>query len=397
MNLDGAATGPGGPATTTRLLRTAYILLAVLYWMSLYFYVPALPTYVESKTQSLAVVGVILAQYGLWQAIIRVPLGVAADWRGRRKPFILIGLALAGSGALLLGTANSPGGLFLGRAITGLAAGTWVPLLVAFSSLFPPEQSVRASAILVFAGSAGRVLSTSSTGGLTLLGGQSLPFVAATAAAASALLVALTIRERSHPPRRPSWAGTGRLMARRDVLVPSLLSLVGQYTNWAITLSFLPLLAEQLGADEMATSFLVSMNLIAFTVCSLLSALAAERLGARRLLRFAYPLMSGAVVLATLAPTLPFLFVAQLALGVGWGFIYSVLMGLSIRFVDDAQRTTAMGLHQAVYALGMFLGPWLSGVLADAIGLRPMFGVTAAVVLVAALLLLRLVPERPAD
>jgi MFS family permease len=52
-------------------------------------------------------------------------------------------------------------------------------------------------------------------------------------------------------------------------------------------------------------------------------------------------------------------------------------MGMSIRHVADAERATAMGLHQAVYAIGMFGGPWLSGILADAMGIRPMFGVTA--------------------
>ena len=40
-----------------------------------------------------------------------------------------------------------------------------------------------------------------------------------------------------------------------------------------------------------------------------------------------------------------------------------------------AKRATAMGLFQAVYAIGMFTGPWLSGILADAIGLQPMFGI----------------------
>jgi predicted MFS family arabinose efflux permease len=37
-----------------------------------------------------------------------------------------------------------------------------------------------------------------------------------------------------------------------------------------------------------------------------------------------------------------------------------------------------MGIHQAVYAIGMFAGPWLSGILADGLGLRPMFWITAA-------------------
>jgi MFS family permease len=61
-------------------------------------------------------------------------------------------------------------------------------------------------------------------------------------------------------------------------------------------------------------------------------------------------------------------------------------MGLGIQQVADAERTTAMGLHQAVYAIGMSGGPWLSGVLADAIGIQPMFGVTAFVCLVLGLL-----------
>jgi MFS family permease len=53
-----------------------------------------------------------------------------------------------------------------------------------------------------------------------------------------------------------------------------------------------------------------------------------------------------------------------------------------------------MGLHQAVYASGMFAGPWLSGILADAVGLRPMLGITAAGRLALGLTLLRLVPRR---
>ena len=51
-------------------------------------------------------------------------------------------------------------------------------------------------------------------------------------------------------------------------------------------------------------------------------------------------------------------------------------MGLSIRDVADDQRATAMGLNQSVYAVGMFAGPWLSGILAERMGIQPMFGVT---------------------
>jgi MFS family permease len=371
-----------------------YIVVAFLYFIGLYLYVPTLPTYVQSKSENLALVGVILAQYGLWQAIIRLPLGIVADWVGRRKPFIVVGIALVGLGAWVMGTAESSSGLFVGRAITGLAAGTWVPLTVAFSALFPAQEAIRATAILTFVGSIGRVASTSMTGSLNGLGGYSLAFFLAAGAAGLAILVMLTARERPLPRRRPSVAGIGHLIARRDVLLPSLLAAVSQYANWAFTFGFVAILAEQLGATDVTLSLLISMHIGVVTVVLLVAAAVVNRIGARRVALIAFVLMSGAIGLAAWAPTLSFVFVAQFCMGIAQGLSYPVLMGLSIRDVDDAERNTAMGLHQSVYAVGMFAGPWLSGILADAIGIRPMFGVTAFACLAVSVFLIRLLPRK---
>ncbi|MNE90882.1 Major Facilitator Superfamily protein [compost metagenome] len=38
-----------------------------------------------------------------------------------------------------------------------------------------------------------------------------------------------------------------------------------------------------------------------------------------------------------------------------------LLLGLAIRDVELAGRATAMGLYQALYAIGMFSGPFLAG------------------------------------
>ena len=143
-----AVRAPSLGATRRRLMVGLYAGAAILYWMSLYLYVPTLATYCQTKTDDLALVGVVLSMYGLWQAIIRLPLGIAADWLGWRKPFIVAGLLLAALGAWAMGAAHGIGGLLVGRAITGLAAGTWVPLVVVFCSLFPPQEAVRASTLL---------------------------------------------------------------------------------------------------------------------------------------------------------------------------------------------------------------------------------------------------------
>ena len=369
-----------------------WVLVTLLYWISLYLYLPTLPTYAQSKSEDLAMVGVILAQYGLWQAISRLPVGIAADWLGRRKPFIMVGILLGGLGAWVMGHADTANGLLVGRAITGLAASTWVPLIVVFSSLFPPEEAVRATALLTFVGALGRVLATSLTGTLNERAGYALPFFLATGVAVLGVVALLPVPEKTHPPKRPTVGGIGRLITRRDVLLPSLLAAVAQYATWAIPLGFLPIRAEQLGATAVVQSLLVSLQLALVTVGSLVAAAIVNRIGARRLALICFVCLSAGIGGAALAPTMLFLFVAQFFIGLGQGVSNPVLMGLSIRRVVDAERTTAMGLHQSVYAVGMFAGPWLSGILADAIGIPSMFGVTALACIVFGVLLIRLLP-----
>jgi len=221
-----------------------------------------------------------------------------------------------------------------------------------------------------------------------------LAFSLAAGVAVLALLFMLPIREQSHPPQRPSVAGLGHLLTRRDVLLPSALAALGQYANWAITFGFMPIVAQGLGATDVQLSLLMSMHIGLVTIMTLVAAALVDRLGARRLATAAFVLLSAGIALAALASSLPLVFVAQFCIGVASGISYPVLMGMSIRYVADRERTTAMGLHQSVYAIGMFAGPWFSGILADALGLQPMLGVTAIGCLALSLPLLRLVPRR---
>jgi len=219
-----------------RLTIILYSVAAFLYWMGLYLYVPTLPTYVQSKSDNLAMVGIVLSMYGLWQALIRLPLGIGSDWLGKRKPFIIGGLTLVALGAVVMGTADDATGLLIGRAISGMSAATWVPLIVVFSALFPPEDAVKATSLITLIGTVGRVLATSVTGSLNALGGYPLAFFLAAGSAALAIVIIVCNKEETRAPKAPSLKGIGRLIIRRDVLVPSLLSMVAQYANWAATL-----------------------------------------------------------------------------------------------------------------------------------------------------------------
>ncbi len=373
-------------ADDRRLTLALYATAVFLFWFSQYVYIPTLPTYVQSKTTNLAVVGVVLSMYGLWQGIVRVPLGIAVDWAGWRKPFILVGLALAGVGAWTMATSINVEGVAVGRAITGLSTGAWVPLIVAFSGLFPPREAVRASALLTLFNSVGRILATTMTGPLNEWGGYSMPFLVATGVSALAVFSLLPLREEHRTSHAPSVGGIRQLLRRRDLMLPSALGAVQQYVNWAISFGFMVVLVKALDGNSMAQSAVVTVHIAMTALGNLLATCTAHRLGAKRLVYLSFVSLAAGTACAALSTSLPMLFVAPVFLGLGIGIGYPVLMGLSIQNIADAERTTAMGLHQSIYAIGMFVGPAVSGAIADAIGIQPMFAATAAACLVLGML-----------
>ena len=375
-------TEPSTRTVADRRLVALYMAAVFLFWASLYFYVPTLSVYVESKTTSLVLVGVVLAMYGLWQAIIRLPLGIVADWVGRRKPFISGGFVFAAIGALTMGLARGVAGLAIGRAFTGFAASAWVLLVVAYSGLFPPEDAVRASAMLSAVNAIARMIVSSLNGWLNTLGGYSLPFYLAAGTAILAMGVMCLVREPRRELTPRTWHDVGKLISRRDVLIPSFLGAVAQYAIWSSTFGFSTNLAKNLGATDVMLSILVSMNIGLVTLGNLATTAAVKKVGANRLVALSFVFVALGLGALALAKGLPLVFAGQILMGLASGVGYPVLMGLSIRYVDDAQRATAMGLYQAVYAIGMFAGPWLSGIAADALGIQPMFAVTGIVCLI---------------
>jgi MFS family permease len=221
------------------------------------------------------------------------------------------------------------------------------------------------------------VLATSVTGSLNNLGGYSLAFYVATGIAALSIILMVAIGEIRRPPARPSVSGIGRLIVRRDVLIPSLLSAVGQYAHWAISLGFMSVLVKQLGGTGVTQSLFATISIGLMAGGSLWASSMAGRIRGQRLVLASFAVIFVGTVIAAMSSSLLMLAIAQAVMGLAQGISYPVLMGMSIERVSSAERSTAMGLHQSVYAIGMFAGPAFSGAIAAAIGIQPMFAVTA--------------------
>jgi MFS family permease len=175
---------------------------------------------------------------------------------------------------------------------------------------------------------------------------------------------------------RPSAKGIALVIKRWDVLVPSLLAAISQYVIWATAFGFTPIVAKQLGASDIAQSMLISGYLMVLIVGNLSVSFLVKRIRLQQLMLFSFAMLVVGVGLISIATSLPIVFGGQLLIGVAAGINLPILMGLSIHNIGESERNTAMGLHQSVYAIGMFAGPWLSGILASAIGLRWMLTLT---------------------
>jgi DHA1 family multidrug resistance protein-like MFS transporter len=365
-----------------------FVAVTFLFWVALYLYVPTLPTYIKTKTVLLSKVGLVLSMYGLWMACSRLPMGIAVDCTGRGKPFIMAGLFIAAVGAVMMGAGNSLWMLTAGRAFTGIAAATWVPLLVVFSTFFKPDQAILASSLLTVSSSVGRMVATSLNGFLNGIGGYALAYYCAGVTGVVAIILMSFVSEKNQPRTGISIRSIAGLFLRKDVILPSLLSFVVHYGDWSITFGFLPILAHELGASDVVKSMLISLNIAAITSGNLLNTFLLKR---ARPLSF---LFSGVLIFffGTLcisrASSIPFVFTGTMCMGFAFGIMYPILLGMSIQKVDRRLRTTAMGIHQSVYAVGMFTGPWVSGIIADAIGLRRTFSVTGFFFLIASFVLI---------
>ncbi len=371
----------------------AFALATFLFWSSMYLYVPILAVHAENLGASAGLVGAVVGSYGLTQMLLRFPVGVASDRLGARKPFILVGIAAAGLGALGMGMTSDPAWLVLGRGMSGVGAAGWVAFTVLYAAYLEPGEVTRAMGRMAFIGGTAQMVSTYSGGLIAQNLGWSAPFYGAAALAAAGLLIASTLKEKALPARRDQPPrGLLRIGTVPLLVAVSTVTMLATWTQWATANSFSLVYAAHLGADRAELGFQSTLVQAAYTMAVLLSPYLVDRIGMRRVGVLGLTIQSLGALAVPFTDSLSVVALTQLMSGGGRGLTYPAMMGLSVRAVPDADRASAMGVFQAVYALGIFGGPATTGLLADHFGLESVFLVAAGATMVGIFVVMRHVP-----
>ncbi|MCL6459709.1 MAG: MFS transporter [Gorillibacterium sp.] len=359
---------------TSKRDHVIFIIVTLLYWSSLYIYVPVLPEFLKSRGLTLGITGVVLGSYGFIQLLVRLPLGIASDRFMKRKPFMMLGLIATAASCLVFPLSGFAWPL-VARILAGVSASAWVAFTVLYSSYFPSKDVARAMGSISVITAVGQLVGMLASGWVAdHWGYRSLFLIGAMFAVVGLAVVFLVKEPQGGVVREPI-----RLRNLKDVLTPTLLSvstlsILAHSVLFITMFGFTPLQAQVLGASKTGLTLLVCAFMIPHAFSNFISGrYISPKYGAGKTIVAGFVLSAICTLLIPVVPTYGLLALTQVFNGFAQGLHFPLFLGLSIRDTETDKRATAMGFYQAVYSVGMFAGPFIAGWLNDSYGLRSGF------------------------
>lgn len=384
---DRVGTSTRGRASTSGKRNIVIVGVATyFFWVSLFLYVPILPLHARELGANLEMVGIVIASYGIGQFIFRIPIGAGSDIIGR-KPFAVGALILSGVGAIWLAQASGPWPLFAARTLTGVAAAGWVAISVLFASYYPSNNTSRAMAVIMLVNTLSLVSATFVGGIMAEYFGNSSTFYASAGIGfAGALLILAAPEPRIVSATRYSFSTALSVLKSPLLLRISAIAIILQFVSFAVNFGFLPIHAENLGASKSEIGYITTAGLLTAVAGTLLSAWVVAKWGPTTAVVIAAIATFISLVLMTMTTDLLTLGGLQALNGFGRGMMLTVLIGLALVSAPVAVRATAMGSFQALYSIGMLLGPVISGPIAFEYGIEMVFWTAAGATVVGGVL-----------
>lgn len=339
--------------------------LALIYWLRMLGLFMILPVFSASAGQyagaTPVLIGIAVGIYGLTQAILQVPFGMASDRLGR-KPVIIVGLLIFVAGSVLAASAEQIEWVIVGRALQGAGAIS-AAVTALLADLTRPESRTLSMAVLGISIGAAFLLALV-TGPLLLAWlGLDGVFLAA------ALLGAVALLALAWVPRPPVAVAPARGGLRRALGAPGLRPLYGGIfvLHAVMTAAFvvIPLsLRDQFDVPAGAQWRVFAPVMLCSVLPLPLLIRWAER-GGRQSVVFAgcIALAAGALALAATAESVLLLGVALAGYFAGFNFLEATLPSLVSKAAPEAIRGAALGVYSSAQFFGAFVGGAAGGLL----------------------------------
>lgn len=353
-------------------------IVVILFWLSMYVYVPTLTPYAQKLGAGMQLVGMIIGSYGFTQMLVRIPIGVICDKTGNKKNFVIAGCALLFISGLGLYYAKNPISILIFRGLSGVAAGTWVAFTVLYTEYFNEDQAASSMGNILACNSFGNLIGVFLGGVLSQRYGQKSTFIVAFISAGIAFVLSFFVYEGQNNIK--SSVSVKKIISTgfdKNVLIPSVISIFLQAIIFSSMFGYTPAVNTSGGMTSFQLGLVSTFFLISKIGGAKLSGEYFEKnYGFGKSTSLGFLLIAIMTALTVNVSSNPILsYIVHAIGGCGYGITISLLMSYIISQTDKSRKTIAMGFFQSIYGIGMFAGPVISGYFIDWWGFRANFTV----------------------
>lgn len=360
-------------AASLKKHRYLFMVVSFLLWVPNFLYVPVFAPYIETLGANYTLVGIILSSYGITQLLLRLPVGIVSDLLKWRKPFIVFGMIASALSITLFLVTENLWLVLLARALAGVSAATWVVFAVVYPSYFREDEVHKAmssiSLIIVF----GQFIGMSLSGIIVDEFGWKAPFILGSVFGLLGVLLSFFVYEpKDRIDREPVKFNELTTVLKDPLLLKtSFLSIIAHSIIFSTMFGFTSNYALEIGFTPNELTWVVCAFMIPHAIATIfIGNTLIPKLGESTSLILAFLLISISTLTIPLFETKTLFLTNQLLHGFSLGLIFPLLLGMSIQNIELKVRATAMGAYQAIYAIGIFAGPFLAGIFNTMFGLQ---------------------------
>jgi len=374
----------------------------VVVLMGMSIMVPVLPLYAQSFGVGSAMVGMVVASFGLARIFTDIPSGHWSERFGRR-PFIIAGPAVFTVASFLCGLAPDFWTLVFFRFIQGLGSALYTTTAMSVLT----DISTREDRGRVFSLYQGTLILGSGLGptfgGLVAQGyGMRAPFFFSAFLGLAASLWAFLRIPETRPAVRDKEAnakivssgqpaqeagGLRSLLFNTNFLLVGMIGFGLHFTHTGARQTIIPLMGYgELGLNEVQIGFALTVISAIDCLVIFFGGMASDRFGRKVVIVPAFAVSAASLVLFAVGQTYALFLLSAAVYGVGRGIGGASPMAFAADIAGEGSHGVASGLYRTFADAGLMIGPVALGWIADASSFSRALYVNAGMLLLITLL-----------
>lgn len=346
--------------------QTARLLLVIgLFWFTQYVYVPYTTPFLLAQKVSADFVGLVVGFYGAIPFFTRLFVGIFSDKIGYYKPMIIVGCASAAVASLIRLYLPTGIGFLIANIISGFSSSMWMCFILFHTKTLTKENLQKGMGYVLAACNGGILLGFFASATLYEHFGMFLMCLLSVSGGTIATIISLSLKE---PPNNninpPKVSELLHVAYNKRLWFFSVIGMLQQGILMGTAMSFSNEVAHSLGASAWQIGIMTMTMTASYTASNLLSSThTAIKIGPGILMTLSQICMALYCVLMVTVDSVYALIPIQILLGTTGGFVFSWCSAEALSQIESYRRSTALGIFQSMFAIGMTAVPIVAGYL----------------------------------